>query len=55
MVLGKRVCFRPSRCFIRDDLRDTTYDVDTEIKWRAAEGFKNLNLPNSKVDIIIIN
>ena len=45
--MGK-ISFRPQGVFIRDDLRDTTYDVDTEIKWRAAEGIEKLNLPNSK-------
>ena len=44
----ERLVLGPQGVFIRDDLRDTTYDVDTEIKWRAAEGIEKLNLPNSK-------
>ena len=44
----ERLVLGPQGVFIRDDLTDTTYDVDTEIKWRAAEGIEKLNLPNSK-------
>jgi len=44
----ERLVLGPQGVFIRDDLTDKTYDVDTEIKWRAAEGIEKLNLPNSK-------
>ena len=42
-----RLVLGPQGAFIRDDLRDITYDVDTEIKWRTAKGIEKLNLPNS--------
>ena len=42
-----RLVLGPQGVFIRDDSRDMTYDVETEIKWRTAEGIEKLNLPNS--------
>ena len=42
-----RLVLGPQGVFIRDDSRDITYDVDTEIKWKTAEGIEKLNLPNS--------
>ena len=42
-----RLVLGPQGVFIRDDSRDTSYDVETEIKWRSAEGIEKLNLPNS--------
>ena len=42
-----RLVLGPQGVFIRDDSRDITYEVDTEIKWKTAEGIEKLNLPNS--------
>jgi len=42
-----RLVLGPQGIFIRDDSRDITYEVDTEIKWKTAEGIEKLNLPNS--------
>ena len=42
-----RLVLGPQGVFIRDDLRDITLDVNTEIKWRTADGIEKLNLPNS--------
>ena len=42
-----RLVLGPQGVFIRDDSKDTSYDVETEIKWRSAEGIEKLNLPNS--------
>ena len=42
-----RLVLGPQGIFIRDDLRDITYDVNTEIIWKNAEGIEKLNIPNS--------
>ena len=42
-----RLVLGPQGVFIRDDSRDINYDVDTEIKWKTAEGIEKLSLPNS--------
>ena len=42
-----RLVLAPQGVFIRDDSRDITYEVDTKIKWKTAEGIEKLNLPNS--------
>ena len=42
-----RLVLGPQGVFIRDDSKDTSYDVETEIKWRSTEGIEKLNLPNS--------
>ena len=42
-----RLVLGPQGIFIRDDLRDITYDVNTEIIWRNTEGIEKLNIPNS--------
>ena len=42
-----RLVLGPQGVFIRDDLSDITLDVNTEIKWRTADGIEKLNLPNS--------
>ena len=42
-----RLVLGPQGVFIRDGSRDINYDVDTEIKWKTAEGIEKLSLPNS--------
>ena len=43
----ERIIFGPIGVFIRDDSKNISYDVETKINWKNAEGIENLDLPNS--------
>ena len=43
----ERIIFGPIGVFIRDDSKNISYDVQTKINWKNAEGIENLDLPNS--------
>ena len=43
----ERIIFGPIGVFIRDDSNNISYDVNTKINWKEAEGIEKLDLPNS--------
>ena len=43
----ERIIFGPIGVFIRDNSNNITYDVNTKINWKEAEGIEKLDLPNS--------